>query len=77
MQAMPVVVMTPALEHVLAFSRMVVRDSIGPFAERGLDEAFGFAVGLRPVGAGEAVRELQLCTGLFECFGAEGRAVIS
>ena len=33
--------------------------SVGPFAQRGLDEAFGLAVGLWSVGAGEAVLEAE------------------
>ena len=33
--------------------------SVGPFAERGLDEAFGLAVGARGVGFGEAVFDAE------------------
>src|SRR4029450_10483880 len=49
MGAMPIVVMDPALEHVGTLRGMVIRDAVGPFTKRRLDEALGLAVGLRPV----------------------------
>ena len=57
--AVPVVVMDPAFKHEGALRGMVVRDTVSPFAKRRLDEALGLAVGLRPVGTGEAVLEAQ------------------
>jgi hypothetical protein len=49
---------------------------VGPFAQGGLDEAFGFAVGLRRVGASSAVFEAHLETGLAKVMGAIAAAVI-
>ena len=57
MRAVPVVVMDPAIEHLGALRGVVVRDAVGPFAQRRLDEALGLAIGLGPVGSGEAVLE--------------------
>jgi hypothetical protein len=39
---------------------------VGPFAEDGLDEAFGFAVGLGAAWPGAAVFDLELCAALGE-----------
>jgi hypothetical protein len=49
---------------------------IGPFAQSGLNEAFGFAVGLRRVRASAAVFEAHLETGLAKQVGAIAAAVI-
>src|SRR5688572_14203512 len=76
MGSMPVVVMYPALEHGGALRGMAVRDAVGPFAKRRLDEALSLAVGLRPVGLGEAVPESQVAAGGREALGAERRAVV-
>src|SRR4029434_520193 len=59
MGAMPIVVMDPALEHVGTLRGMVIRDAVGPFTKRRLDEALGLAVGLRPVSTGEAMLKAQ------------------
>ena len=55
MRAMPVVLMEPAWQFDSALLRVVVSTSVGPFPQRGLDEAFGFAIGARGGGqnAGE------------------------
>jgi hypothetical protein len=45
MRAVPVVVVHPGLEFALAFGGVLVEAEIGPFAQRGLDEALGLAVG--------------------------------
>ena len=49
---------------------------IGPLAQSGLDEAFGFAVGLRRVRASAAVFEAHLQTSLAKLVGAIAAAVI-
>jgi len=50
--------------------------SVGPFAERGLDEALGFAIGLGSVGLGKAVLEAQGGGGGGHGMGAVAGAVI-
>ena len=42
----------PAGEGGIAFVAVAVNGSVGPAAEHGADEPFGFAVGLGSVGAG-------------------------
>jgi len=50
--------------------------SIGPFAGEGLDEAFGFAIGLGPVGFGEEMGEAKRVAGAGEVLGAIGGTAI-
>src|SRR5690606_22004364 len=49
---------------------------VGPVAERGLDEALGFAIGLGRIWPGADVLEPQFSTGTTEGFGAIARAVV-
>ncbi len=49
---------------------------VGPFAAEGLDEAFGFAVGLRAVGSGVDVFDAELEAGGGEAFGFIAGAVV-
>jgi hypothetical protein len=56
---MPVMVVEEDWEASGALSGMSVGVSVSPFAEGGLNEAFGFAVGLWRVGSGEAVFEAE------------------
>jgi hypothetical protein len=58
-RAMPVVVMKEDWEASGALSGMGVAVSVSPFAERGLNEAFDFAVGLWSRGASKAVLEAE------------------
>src|SRR6185312_13073259 len=55
---------------------MLIRNAISPFAQRRLNEALGLAVGLRPIGAGEDVLEVQLSARRGEALGAESRPVV-
>src|SRR5512146_416224 len=57
MRAMPVVLVQPREQVIGTLVRVGVGASIGPFAESGLDEAFGFAVGARGVGASAFVAD--------------------
>ena len=57
--SVPVVTVELGLEMLLAVRRVLVDGGIGPFAQAGLDEAFGFAVGARSVGPGEDVFDAQ------------------
>jgi hypothetical protein len=49
---------------------------VGPLAQSGLDEAFGFAIGLRRVRTSAAVFESHLETNLAKAIGAITAAVI-
>ena len=74
--AMPVVVVDPVVQGFGALAGVLVGERVGPFAQRGLDEAFGLAVGLWAIGAREALRDAQLAAGLPEGPRAEGTAVV-
>ena len=56
---MPIVSMEPDWELGCAQLGVFVGDGVGPFAQSGLEEAFGFAVGLWGVGAGEDVAQVE------------------
>src|SRR5271170_1854374 len=55
MGAMMVVGMEPREESVGALLRVIVGPSVSPFAQSGLDEAFGLAVGAGGIGPGKDV----------------------
>ncbi len=73
---MKVIVMEVEGEEGSAVVTGVVGASVGPLASDGLDEAFGLAIGLRAIGASEAMLEAELVTGLSEEFGTVGRAAV-
>ena len=74
--AVEIVVVEIEWEEGSALVRGVVRTRISPLAGEGLDEAFGFAVGLRAIGSGEEMAEAQLVAGSGEELGAiSGTAV--
>ena len=52
MSSLMVVAPEPAVKGSGAFGAVAVDRAVGPAAEQGADEAFGFAVGLGAVGAG-------------------------
>ena len=56
-RSMPVVVVEEGGQMGRTHGGVLVGASVGPFAQGGLDEAFGFAVGLRSVGAGEEMAQ--------------------
>ena len=60
-----------------AFVAGSVASGVGPFPGDGLDETFGFAVGLGAVGSGKAMFEAELLAGLGEGVGAVAGATIS
>ena len=68
--AMPIVVVEPGEQMVGALEGGEVGAGIGPFAEGGLDEALGLAVGARGVGAGEAVADAEAAASTTEVAGA-------
>ena len=55
----------------------MVDGGIGPFAQAGLDEAFGFAVGARSVGPGEDVFDTQLVEEGRDGLRAVSRAIVA
>ena len=55
---------------------VAVDRAVGPAAEQGADEAFGFAVGLGPVGAGAEVADAEGAAGDGVDRGAVGGAVV-
>ncbi len=60
MRAVPVVLAEPAREFGGRSWELFVGAGIGPFAKSGLDEAFGFAIGARSVGASESLAQVEL-----------------
>src|SRR5438067_152540 len=52
-----VVVPEPSVKGLCSFVAGVVDRAVGPAAQQGADEPFGFAVGLGPVGAGAEVAD--------------------
>ena len=60
---MEIVVVKVEREEGSAVVTGVVRASVSPLAGDGLDEAFGFAVGLRAIGTSEEMADAQLVAG--------------
>jgi hypothetical protein len=73
---MEVVVMKVVGKEGSAVVAGTIGSGIGPLAGDGLDEAFGFAVGLRSVGLGEEMLEAESPAGGGEGFGTIGGAAI-
>ena len=70
------VVVEPAGECVAAFFAVAVDGAVGPAAEQGADEAFGFPVGARPVGPGAKVFDPERLAGERVDGGAVGGSVV-
>src|SRR5919198_1042597 len=68
--------MQPVRQLGSALIRGVVGVSVGPFAQRGLDEAFSLAVGLGRIGPGADVLEGVTATGVAEGEGFVAGAVV-
>jgi len=64
MRTVPIVTMEPSWQLGSAFFRGVVGLGISPFAQAGLDEALGLAVGLGRIGPGADVLEAKTLAGL-------------
>ena len=71
-----VVVVHPGLEVGVAFVGVGPVFCVSPFAQSGLDEAFGLAVGAGCVGTSEAVTDIELGAGLAEVAGAIAGAIV-
>jgi hypothetical protein len=76
MRSPEIVVVEVSREAIGSLDGGCVGSFVGPFAQEGLDEAFGFSVGLRAVGASSKVSELKLLTGGCEPVGAVAGAVV-
>ena len=76
MGAMPVVVVEERSEAGGAVVGVGVGVGVSPLAERGLDEAFGLAIGLGSVGPGEALLESESADGGAHGAGAVAGAVV-
>ena len=73
---MPIVSVQPTGEVLAALAGVVVGASVGPFAQRGLDEAFGFAVGSRGIGSGADMAQFQSSAQFCEAFRPVAGAVV-
>src|SRR3989454_4738053 len=62
MRSSAIVVLQPAGQHARSIGRRVVGAEIGPFAQQGLDEAFGLAVGARRVRPRATMRQMEGAT---------------
>src|SRR5277367_2732576 len=71
MRSLVVVEVGPWLELCVSVVSVIPVGGVGPFSERGLDEALGFSVGSGGVGACSAMGHVHLEAGLAEL----GRAV--
>ena len=71
-----VVVPEPSVKGGGAFGAVAVDRAVGPAAEEGADEPFGFAVGLGSVGAGAQVADPEGAAGDRVDRGAVGAAVV-
>ena len=60
----------------MALLRVLVRTGVSPFAQSGLDESFGFAVGARSVRTGEVMAQAQLHHGGVESAGTIAVTVV-
>lgn len=76
MRAMPVVLVDPWSEMLLALGGVLIGAGIGPFSQGGLDEAFGVAIGAWGIGSGASVLESEMLAGIGEGIGAIGRSIV-
>jgi hypothetical protein len=68
--------MIPGKKSEISFGGVAPVSGVGPLAQSGLDEAFGFAVGLGGVGPSAAVLQAHLLTGAAKMVRAIAAAVI-
>lgn len=59
MRAVPVVVVKPGKKMFLTLLRVLIQAGISPFAQGGLNEAFGFAIGARGIGTSEVMTQTK------------------
>lgn len=76
MRSVPVVVVEPARQMLGAIGCGSKGSAIGPFAQGGLNEAFGLAIGLGSIGLSLNVFNAELPAGFGKELGAETGAVV-
>ena len=76
MRSMPVVVVKPGQKLSQALLGVLISTSVSPFAQSGLDETLGFAVGAWSIGTGEVVAQAELENSSPESVGAITVSVI-
>jgi hypothetical protein len=76
MRSPEIVVVEVSREAVGSLDGGCVGSFVGPLAEQGLDEALSFSVGLRAIGAGTQVAQLELLAGGLEPVGDVAGAVV-
>src|SRR6185437_301786 len=59
MRTVPVVVVKPGQKMFLTVLRVSIQAGVGPFAQGGLNEAFGFAVGARGIRTSEVMAQTK------------------
>jgi len=77
MRAMPVVLMEPARQLDSAGLGVVIRATVSPFPQSGLNEAFCFAVGTGGVGTGETQANAELVAEATEVAGAIAGTIVA
>lgn len=70
MGPVPVVAMQPYGKLAASMVGVLVGAGVGPFSQRGLDEALGFSIGLRRVGPGPDRLDAEPFAGAGKCFRA-------
>jgi hypothetical protein len=75
-RAMSVVEVSPRRQPRSAIRGVLMEAGACPFADGGLDEAVGLAVGARSVDAGANVFDLELAAGLGERVGVRAATVV-
>ena len=76
MRPMPIVSVQPLGQVFSSLFGTVVGSRIGPFVQRGFDEAFGFAVGSRGIGSGSDMLQFQSSAQFREARRAVAGAVV-
>jgi len=76
MRAVPVVMVKPGKELVVALLGVLIEAGVGPFAKSGLDKSFGFAVGARGVRTGEVMAQAEFNNSCVESVGTIAVAVV-
>ena len=61
-RSVPVIFVNPARQACGALSQIAIGATLGPFAQRGLDKGFRFAIGLRSAVTGVQALDLMLFT---------------
>jgi len=77
MRAVPVVVVKPGKKMLVTVLRILIQAGVGPFPQSGLNEAFGFAIGARGIGASEVMAQTKFNHGSVKSAGTVAMTVVS